>query len=236
MSINQRIKFLVDDLAGGNVSRFAKEIGVSHTTVNTILPGEKPSKPGYDTLVKIIERFPSIDTDWLLKGEGNPKDENYKEEHENTKHTVQVFTNGNEKKHELQAIPLYDITASAGLSALYNSSNNILDYLSIPNLPRCDGAINVKGDSMYPLLKHGDIVVFQRLNDILEEIDFGEMYVVDMSTPNLERIYVKYVKKSDKGDEYVTLHSYNEKHHPPKDVKLTKIRAMAAVKASIRLA
>ena len=232
MTVNQRVKFLVDRLCDGNVSRFAKEIGVSHTSINTLMPGERESKPGFETIAKISTRFPQINIDWLIKEKGEPF-KNGKELEE--KSNVQVFTNGKEKKHELQAIPLYDITASAGLSALYSSSNNILDYLSIPNLPRCDGAINVKGDSMYPLLKHGDIVVFQRLTDLEDEIMFGEMYVVDMSTPHLERIYVKYVQKSDKGEDYVKLVSYNEKHHPPKDVPLKKIRAMAQVKASIRL-
>lgn len=42
-------------------------------------------------------------------------------------------------------------------------------------------------------------------------------------------------QKSEKGDDYVKLVSYNEKHHPAKDVALKKIRAMAAVKASIRI-
>lgn len=234
MSINQRVKFLVDKLSEGNVSRFAKEIGVSHTSINTLMPGERESKPGFETLAKISTRFPQVSFEWLMKGEGEMlKSEGVQESKK--PEVKEVFTIGKEKHHELQHIPLFDITAAAGLSALYNSNSNVLDYIQIPNLPRCDGAINVKGDSMYPLLKHGDIVVFQRLVDIADELMFGEMYVVDMSTPHLERIYVKYVQKSEKGEDYVKLVSYNEKHHPPKDVALKKIRAMAAVKASIRI-
>ena len=56
-----------------------------------------------------------------------------------------------------QQIPLYDLEATAGLVPLFTeSANNIpLDYITIPNLPKCDGAIYVTGDSMYPLLKSG---------------------------------------------------------------------------------
>lgn len=189
--------------------------------------------PRYQSLLKIAEHF-QVDLNWLLTGEGEMTHGEQRPEPIEVL-PAQVFTNGIEKHHESQDIPLYDITAAAGLSALYNSSSNILDYMRIPNLPRCDGAIYVKGDSMYPLLKHGDMVAFQRLVDIPDEIDFGEMYVVDMSTAHLERIYVKYVKKSEKGPDYVQLYSYNDKHHPPKDVAIKKIRGMAAVKASIRL-
>lgn len=145
------------------------------------------------------------------------------------------FTRGIEKRHESQDIPLYDITAAAGLNALYNSQNNILDYMRIPNLPRCDGAIYVKGDSMYPLLKHGDMVAFQQITDIPDDIIFGEMYVIDISTPSVERIVVKYLQPSAKGDDFIQLKSYNEKHHPPKDIPLSKIKGIALVKASVRL-
>ncbi|GAB2540175.1 S24 family peptidase [Rufibacter soli] len=215
-----------------NINSFSKYVGVNEGTTRNYI--DRGSKPGIEYLEKVFRSVEGLNASWLLTGEGDPFIKGGNSKEKDTQ--LQVFTNGTEKHHELQHIPLYDITASAGLNALYNSSNNILDYIQIPNLPRCDGAIYVKGDSMYPLLKHGDMVAFQRLVDLPDEIDFGNMYVVDMSTPNLERVYVKYVQKSELGDKYVKLVSYNEKHHPPKDVLLSKIRAMAAVKASIRLA
>lgn len=228
LTMSERVKKLVEKKIFSQAA-LADIVHVHPTTVSEHLK-KKGSLPS--TYLEAISReYPNISEKWLLTGEGSM----VKPNQELQPDAVQLFTTGKEKHHDLQAIPLYDITASAGLSSLYNSSNNILDYLSIPNLPRCDGAINVKGDSMYPLLKHGDIVVFQRLVDIPDEIMFGEMYVVDMSTPHLERIYVKYVQKSEKGEDYVKLVSYNEKHHPAKDVALKKIRAMAQVKASIRI-
>lgn len=45
-------------------------------------------------------------------------------------------------------------------------SQTPIDYIHIPNLPRCDGAIYVVGDSMYPLLKSGDIVLYKQVSGI----------------------------------------------------------------------
>ncbi|MFQ8805844.1 MAG: helix-turn-helix transcriptional regulator [Alistipes indistinctus] len=69
----------------------------------------------------------------------------------------------------MQRIPLYDFDATAGMVGLF-SENNVqypINYLSIPDLPHVDGAIFVRGDSMYPLLKSGDIVVYKAVNSLL---------------------------------------------------------------------
>lgn len=71
-SVNERVKFLVDNLCEGNVSRFAKEIGVSHTSINTLMPGDRGSKPGFETIAKISTRYPEVNIDWLITGQGEP--------------------------------------------------------------------------------------------------------------------------------------------------------------------
>ena len=59
-----------------------------------------------------------------------------------------------EKVEENGELYLYDIEAAANLkSLLVNKDQNILGKISIPNIPKCDGAVYVKGDSMYPLLQ-----------------------------------------------------------------------------------
>jgi len=49
-----------------------------------------------------------------------------------------------------QMIPLFNIEAAAGLVELFQHVNEKtpIDFLSIPNLPKCDGAVFVTGDSM----------------------------------------------------------------------------------------
>lgn len=83
-----------------------------------------------------------------------------------------------EKKLTEQEVLLYDVSAAANLKTLFdNKRQNILGKISIPDMPRCDGAVYVTGDSMYPLLKSGDIIVYKELHDF-QEVIYGEMYLV----------------------------------------------------------
>ncbi|WP_369489064.1 S24 family peptidase [Tenuifilum osseticum] len=131
-------------------------------------------------------------------------------------------------------IPLYSVDAIAGVVEVYEqiSDNEPIAYLEIPNLPKCDGAIYVVGDSMYPLLKSGDIIIYKVLHDI-NNILWGEMYLLSIVNNGDAYVTVKYVKKSDIPG-YVTLVSYNE-HHQPKDFPIESIRFAAHVKASVRI-
>jgi phage repressor protein C with HTH and peptisase S24 domain len=137
--------------------------------------------------------------------------------------------------HATQEIPLYDLEAVAGLRELFNSGKpqRILDTIKIPNLPKCDGAISVTGDSMYPLLKSGDIILYKETE--FENIFFGEMYLLSVKLNDWEEyITVKYVQKSENGHDFVKLVSQNS-HHQPKDIHISKISALALIKASIRI-
>ncbi|MBL7868848.1 MAG: S24 family peptidase [Flavobacterium lindanitolerans] len=200
--------------------------------------------------------FVNINPDWLLNGKG----EMYR--NQNTKYAENVTIengngNGNENgtkpnmqkklpyqvnpyilrtdsKKENQIIPLYNMEASAGLVQLLDnhSDQKPIDFISIPNLPNCDGALFVTGDSMYPLLKSGDIIAYKQVKDIENDIFWGEMYLISIDVGDEELVTVKYVQKSEK-DGHIKLVSQN-KNHQDKDVKISKIRALALVKASIR--
>lgn len=140
-----------------------------------------------------------------------------------------------ERLIEQGSVILYDIEAAANLSHLVsNTSENIIGEISIPNIPTCDGALYVRGDSMYPLLKSGDIVAYKVIPNEINNIIYGEMYLISMCVAGDEYLTVKYINKSDRGDEWVKLVSYN-KHHEPKDFQLSSIRTMALVKFSIRM-
>ena len=87
---------------------------------------------------------------------------------------------------------------------------------------------------MYPLLKSGDIVAYKEIQDLQNDIFWGEMYLVSIQLGDEEYVSVKWVQKSEKGDTHIRLVSENQ-HHQPKDIPLSKVRAMALVKASIRI-
>lgn len=50
-------------------SKFAEEIGIQHSTISHLLAGR--NNPSLNLVTKILERFPTISTDWLLFGKGN---------------------------------------------------------------------------------------------------------------------------------------------------------------------
>ena len=139
-----------------------------------------------------------------------------------------------EKLVERQLIPIYNIDAAAGLVSLFNDAANYtpIDYIYLPHLGKVDGGLFASGDSMYPLIKSGDIVVYRQMHDIINSIFWGEMYLLSYDLEGEEYIVIKYIQKSDR-EGYVTLASHNQ-HHQPKDVPIAGIRALAQVKASVR--
>lgn len=71
MTINERIKILIDLLAKGRQNVFAGATNIKATTLNGIV-GRKATDPSFSTLKKIIDAYPDIDLVWLMKGEGKP--------------------------------------------------------------------------------------------------------------------------------------------------------------------
>ena len=140
----------------------------------------------------------------------------------------------NDRKVDIQQIPLYEIEASAGLSMLFtNQTSQVpIGFITIPNAPKCDGAIPIRGDSMYPLLKSGDIACYKHLNN-LENIQWGEIYIIYIDADGDEMFVTKYVQRSELGDDYISLVSYN-KHHQPQNALKKHIKAIAMMKISIR--
>lgn len=212
------------DYKGISKYKFCNDLGFSNKFL------DNSSNMGTDKACKILHHYPEINSEWLLTGNGSMIKEN---------ETSVVIMNTDRRTvdsiHVNQEIPLYDLEAVAGLRELFNSGEpqRVLDTIKIPNLPKCDGAISVTGDSMYPLLKSGDIVLYKETE--FENIFFGEMYLLSVKLNDWEEyITVKYVQKSDQGAEYVKLVSQNS-HHQPKDIHISKISALALIKASIRI-
>ncbi|MDL2230724.1 S24 family peptidase [Alistipes sp. OttesenSCG-928-L06] len=58
------------------------------------------------------------------------------------------------------------------------------------------------------------------------------MHLVSYESEGEEYVVVKYIQKSDR-ENCIRLVSYNQ-HHSPQDIPITKIRAIALVKASVR--
>jgi len=106
----------------------------------------------------------------------------------------------------LRKIPFYAIDVSAGDISFYQDFNESpAYYIDLPGFNDCDLAMPVYGDSMYPKIKNGDIVLLKKINDH-SIISYGEIYLVITAENRL----LKYVRKhSDKS--MITLLSENER-------------------------
>lgn len=234
-AINQRfidtVYYLIEQKNGLNKSKIAKVIEIQPSKFSEIL--NKRMNVGIDSMILFCENF-SISVEWLLTGKGSRiKEELIQFSNE----PGEIYTLKTDRVLKEQSIPLYDLEASAGVVELFNNKNGLnkpIDYISIPNLPKCDGAIYVTGDSMYPLLKSGDIIMYKELENSIDNIFFGEMYLVSINLDGDEFVTVKWIHKSDQGDEFIKIVSQNS-HHQSKDIHLSNIKALALIKASIRI-
>ncbi|PRY10323.1 phage repressor protein C with HTH and peptisase S24 domain [Pontibacter ummariensis] len=223
-AINHRFKTAYDKLVElkkvDSQREFCAKAGINEGNFKKYYNGDR--KTNNLILVNMTNAF-NLSPEWLLTGEGDM-----------FKTSIQEFAKPTDTRVEEQDIPLYDFEASAGLKKLFSNSENVLDFIRVPNLPKCDGAVHISGDSMYPLLKSGDIVMYKQIHDIANGILYGEMYLLSATIGDEDLTLVKYIQKSEKGDDYVKLVSQN-KHHQDKDIPLKNIRALGYIKASIRI-
>lgn len=209
---------------------FENSLGASRGSISKAVKEGKSI--GSNVLETIMTMYKDLNPSWLLTGAGDMFLVN---EELTLNKSIDTYRLKTDASYENQQIPLYDIEAVAGLVPLFQDtkSQQPIDHISIPHLPKCDGAVYVTGDSMYPLLKSGDIVLYKEVQDIKNEIFWGEMYLLSIDMSDEEYITVKYIQNSDNAG-FVKLVSQN-KHHQDKDVAMSKIKALALVKASIRI-
>lgn len=187
---------------------------------------------GINVIENILQKYPELNCNWLLLGKGKmilKADELLNEPKE-------TYSLRSDIIHDIQQIPVYSLEATAGLVELFDDFNEKapIDFLRIPNLSKCDGSMYVSGDSMYPLLKAGDLVAFKKISNIDDGLFWGKMYVLSIDLEGDEMLTVKFIQKSELGVNYVKLVSKNE-HHQPMDILKTRIRAIAMVKATVRI-
>ena len=231
MDINKRFEIIINSVYNGNQSAFAKAIGVTPTVIANVV-GARQGKPSFDVISKICANA-NISAEWLLTGNGSMLKPTTEESQVKVKPIHQPRSI--EKKEDTQVVYLYDFKATAGLKALFdNNKQNIIDTIKIPNLPKCDGAIHIVGDSMYPLLKSGDIILYKQMPLDINNVLYGEMYLLSYDIDGDDYIVVKYIRKSDKGEPFITLGSENPSHSP-RDIDFRRVTALALVKASVRI-
>ena len=219
--MNERVKLIRKKL-GMTQEQLAQRLGIGKAALSMIETGKtRLSSRNRNIMVQEL----NVNPEWLETGRG---------EMFNAEPDLTAYMHRTDNSLPLKSVPLYSVEGTAGLVPLFaeQARTKPLNYIHIPNLPKCDGAIYIVGDSMYPLLKSGDIVLYKQLHDI-DNIFWGDMYLLSIDIDGEEYITVKYIQKSDRPG-YVKLVSQNP-HHADKEVEIGRIRAIALVKASIRM-
>ncbi|MHC5309837.1 S24 family peptidase [Myroides sp. LJL116] len=220
------------DYKGISVANFLKETDIKRG----FLDADKLKSSVSDIhITKIIAKYTDLDITWLLTGNGSML--------QNKTSMLEASpVTGNRKTKdaviELQRIPVFNLEATMGLIPIIDNvtdDEKIIDYISLGMLPSCDGAISATGDSMYPLLKAGDLVAYKSVAVDRNSIFFGEMYLLAIRIDETTTMKtIKFIHPSDLGEDYIKIVSHNQ-HHAPKDVHLNQIVAIGLVRASIRL-
>ena len=220
-TVGERIRLMRKEL-NMTQEQLAQHLGIGKAALSMIETG----KAGLSTRNKniFVQDF-NVNPEWIETGKGKIF---------NAEPDFTPYTHRTDKSIPLQSVPLYSIEGTAGLVPLFaeESTAKPINFIHIPNLPKCDGAIYIVGDSMYPLLKSGDIILYKQLNDV-RDVFWGDMYLLSIDIDGEEYITVKYVQKSEH-EGYIRLVSQNQ-HHADKEVEISRIRAIALIKASVRM-
>lgn len=195
------------------------------------------SQLGGDMIVKILTTYPDLSAEWLLTGRGSmlketPENNNLSNLEVVKSHKPKYI----EKKEDVQDIPLFNFKASAGIKEILGPSSNdfLIDTIRIPDMPKCDGAIKIMGDSMMPKLKPGDIIMYKEMPLNIQDLFYGEMYLISYEIDGDYYVVVKYIRKSEKGEPFITLASENPEH-ASKDIEFGRINALALIKGYINV-
>lgn len=259
--ISERISKLIDSL-GVKPNAFAVALGYNRSqTIYDILNGKSAPSFDFFNKLALSEYSEIINMDWVLTGRGKIlRNNNLRKEKESTLaeenilHTkipenpykenvgeivgqkvgFRKFQKNptNELDIREQDVPVYESMTLQSLDSLFSNTLKPNSYLSLPNLPKCDGAVRMWGDAMSPELQSGDLLVYKKVKDLRNGLFLGQIYLLSVEVEGEEYIMVQYVERSDIS-ESVKLVSKNERY-PPKDIPLDSIKAMAMIRASVR--
>lgn len=184
--------------------------------------GKEKSLPS-DILSAICAYREEVNSGYILTGKGNPLKLPIKDA-DNKKHKQEKPLN-----HSLGRTIKYYPTVNGsmgGIQFLDNPDESFVDII-IPGFSDCEFAINAYGDSMYPVIKSGQVVLLMPWRE--KFIEWGRIYLV--VTKSGYRT-IKYIKPS-KNDGCVLCESENKEESPAFEIEKDDILKMFLVKGWI---
>jgi phage repressor protein C with HTH and peptisase S24 domain len=251
MDISERVSALLAAL-DMTPYQLAKELGYkAPEKIYTII--NRKSKPGFDTLTDILTRFTQLNSEWLMRGEGDM----FKKDPEPVMTSVpdkatdlaSAGSDGVSTKKQLEeeylrgrsirplavtvdrmgndTILLVPIKAQAGYRQRYFDMEYIkeLSSFTLPNFNTGTyRAFEVEGDSMHPTIRHSDFVICSYVEN-WEYIRPRHVYVIVTS----EYVLIKRIVGDLKEKPAVELQSDNS-YYPPFRLPIDEIKEVWQVR------
>lgn len=187
--------------------QLSKDTGIPQGTISNYR--NKDMKPS-TSIVKQLALALDVSTEWLLEGV------------EESSMNIDMVKNRGKSNSVIKYYP--SVSGSmGGIEFLDSPNENSIDMI-VPGFSECRFAINAYGDSMYPVIKSGQIVLLMEWKENF--IEWGRIYLV--VTKNGYRT-IKYIKPSNENGS-ISCESENKENNPPFNVKLEDIHKIFLVK------
>lgn len=155
----QRIREVIK-YQGVSDRKFSEMINIPQTSLSTLF--SRGSEPKVSIISSILNAFPLISAEWLLRGEGN-----------------MIKSEDLPKISYTSGVPYYNVDFIGGFDVVLNDQTTQPDYLiDFQNYNTADCWCNVTGHSMEPEISQGDIIALKELHDWKTYIPSGEIYAI----------------------------------------------------------
>lgn len=176
---------------------------------------------------KILYYYPDLNREWLLTGEGDMLNTEQSPSLLPITDKVIADNDGNNQS-PLHIIKYYpNVNGSMGGVQFLDDPDETVCDITIPGYSDCKFAINAYGDSMYPLIKSGQIIL---MSEWLESfIDWGRIYLV------VTKSGYRVIKRLYPGTSNATIicKSENSETNPPFEIEMDDVLKIYLVKGWI---
>lgn len=205
-------------------SDFAAKIGTKTSQAIYDLQKGRTKKISDSMCDKILSCYPEINKAWLLTGEGDML--NSEQSPSLSPITDKVIAdNDGDNQHIIKYYP--NVNGSMGGVQFLDDPDETVCDITIPGYSDCKFAINAYGDSMYPLIKSGQIVLMSKWLENF--IDWGRIYLVVTKSGYrvIKRLY------PGSSDTTITCVSENHETNPPFEIEKDDLDKLYIVKGWI---
>lgn len=184
----------------------------------------------FDSEIAKIVDIPKSNLSLMLSGKRKVPDYVFDKINQHFKLDSTILVDNKVSKNTT-TIPIYDTIATAGANENISQLNEQPAYYdSIRGYEDCDFGIHIYGNSMYPTIESGCLILCKKIND-KQIILFGEIYLLRTS----DYLLVKRLRKSPKNGS-IECHSDNieSEQYDSFDLPIDKIKELYLVKGIIK--